>query len=527
MAKDDGICWDTLATHVYEEFLENTFVPLMVPCAGEGIDPSKAVEEDNGEKGLLAAINTAVEAELVSQVPVPTAEEIFRPVKLKISRQSSEAARLQCAANDIMWEQANQIHQERLEKAQQDALRELPFDAIANAPNPVEALRRLAKRLGRDKGVFGPGVDTPPVVNGTPPRRSDELCPLQDLGLLFLERLRDRPTGYTFERAPFYELSLLPGEAITVEQKSFSQRTVTLEEFLEETKEQRLEFESSLSTEMSSEYVSETEKRTNWKIEASGDIPITKNLKVKLAGDYGASTLDKTTMTETSKRTRETTRKVASKQTETHRTTVKIVNQESFTSTTTKTFSNTTEFTKKVFMRKLMRVHHMSYERYGVRMVWSPCVKDPGKDVRDLLPGSGGFAREIAAIREKWKNTAPPPEVGSPPGNQEDCGPFIAKQAPLGGKSWNISTIITIPSGYVFSSAGLDIEYQQGGHVEIHTMPVKGSTGVATIVVHVSLGWSGVKAEKVKYKVLHRMYAGSGDNGPLLDCGHAMAVGAG
>jgi len=48
---DDAICRDTLATHVYDQFLETTFVPLMVPCEGEG--------GSGGKKGPGSHSNTA------------------------------------------------------------------------------------------------------------------------------------------------------------------------------------------------------------------------------------------------------------------------------------------------------------------------------------------------------------------------------------------------------------------------------------------------------------------------------------
>jgi hypothetical protein len=254
------------------------------------------------------------------------------------------------------------------------------------------------------------------------PRRADALCPFDDISILFLERLRVRPIGYTVERAPFFELSLVPGETVSLSHESFAQRDLSQEDIFDTEESHDTALTSTLNTSLTSEYTSELSKTTSWKISPSASAEVTipvYGIPVKLgtavSGEYGTTATNSFSQHEAASRSQALTQEASSKLFRSHKTTVKVSTTQSETAKNAVTFTNEDDELKKIFMRRMMQVNHVSYERYGVRMVWSPCIDDPGRDVRDLVPGMAAFPKEIKAIHAKWDKTAPPADLGSRP----------------------------------------------------------------------------------------------------------------
>jgi hypothetical protein len=498
-----AICSATLAASVDQILPEATFVHLEVPCDDlTPVEPGTPVPH-----GLQEAIHLAAAAEL-PQVKVVGVDTVLSAVNITLVQPAAPKGqellgKLKASADQT----ARTLHDELTQEAYRAAVDKLPASSISKARTPAIALQRLANLTRQKFNLFQPG--TPATIGE--PRKAASLCQFNELGLLFLERLRVRPIGQTVERAPFYELSVEPGETISLSHDSFTQRDLSQEDIFtkEETKDSSLT--SVLSSSLTSEYTGELTRVTNWKISpsisADAKVPILGipvDFKGSVSGEYGSVVTDKSTSKESSTQSRTITEVASSKLFSSHKTTVKVSRTETDTTKNARTFTNTSSQIKKIYMRKMVRVHHMSYERYGVRMAWSPCIEDPGRDVRDLIPGMGAFPKEIKAIRDKWNSAPPPAELGSPPANQTVCTSWSGQLVGgAGGVSQDYNFSLQIPSGYVYGTAYLDQkEIQNSPGVSISSSPPANSTGVVNFAVHVGLNsfWGG-NEDKVNFRL--------------------------
>jgi uncharacterized protein YegP (UPF0339 family) len=233
-----------------------------------------------------------------------------------------------------------------------------PILAISKAGNPALAFRSDA--VGKRSSLFAKvGEEKRTVEDGM------IAFPSSSLGLLFLERLRVRPIGWTTERAPFSAITLTPGETVTLRQKSFTKRAVSLEEFEEEEAERTIERSSTFSTELTEEYMHElTKTQTS---EGGFGIKIAK-ASFGLSGEISSETIAAESARQTAKEARELAQSLSSRLRSLHRTTVSVSREDAFEDEGTRTLRNDDTQLRKFLLRRLMQVLLNSVERYGVRL---------------------------------------------------------------------------------------------------------------------------------------------------------------
>jgi len=511
----DVICTGALATHVDTFVLSTTFVPLRVPQSvhtpPDGRAPGQQPGKDNWGKEsreghFKATLRLYIEREMQKAVRIPTAKEIARSIEIAIDKKVPGASQLADAARAFVDSEAERICALTAKDLRARVLHNLEDDgkSVMSAPTLCEALERIGRQYGEKNHVFLPGYLQRTIRRAT---TKEILAHLPDIGLLFLERVRIRPIGYTLERAPFYELSIEPGEVVTLRQKSFSKRSGSFEEVTEASKEQQMEYLSAFTTELSEEYSTSQTDSSNWGVNTlvSGTYgnPAKGSVTGELGGNYGASADSTDTFKEVSSRSQSLSRKIASSQKMLHKTTVTIATENTLEDESIKVITNTDTRAKKIFMRKLMQVLHLSQERYGVRFCWAPYVREPGKDVRQLIPGPGSFPDAIQEIRDKWNATPPPEELGPGPTSQTVAGEWTGKLSGGAGglRDDNARHQVAIPTGYQYSDAYLETKEKDGSpNVYIKSKPSRGDTGVVTVVVHVGLS-GGFDAENINYRV--------------------------
>lgn len=202
-----------------------------------------------------------------------------------------------------------------------------------------------------------------------------------DFGLIFKERTRIEPIGFALGEH-LLSLSLAPGEEVTIEQKAFSERTVTLEETTESDNELNMEASSTLSTEMSTQLqrqLSET-KQNNFElgVNAGGNY---KGAEVTVSPRWSNSLTqaDSTTRTEAVRTSASESQKVAAKCRTQHKITMKVSETSRFESTSKRVIRNPNPNTPiDLVYFKVMQRLRLSQERYGVRLCWAPFIPDPG-----------------------------------------------------------------------------------------------------------------------------------------------------
>ena len=345
-----------------------------------------------------------------------------------------------------------------------------------------------------DQRKFDPS--TLPILPTRPRRTVQPLAELTDVGLLFLDRLRVRPVGHTVERGPFYELGLAPGETVTLRQRSFSKRASTLEETVEESEEHRLEYSSTFSTELLEQFSETQTESTNWNVTATiqGGLgaPAAAHIGGSLSGSYGASSVNDRSASESFRETEEVVRKVETIQKRSHKTVMEITTEESFETEAVRVITNGDTQAMKLFMRRMMQVLHLSYERYGVRMCWAPCIPDPGRDIRRFIPGEEFFAAEVQEIRDLWSSRNPGPEEVPPlAGSTTVCGDWSGVlSGGADGVDTELPRTLTIPSGMKLSHLYVETQDEdRDPNVYIESHSVVGAT--VHIQVHVGLkGWN-------------------------------------
>lgn len=239
-----------------------------------------------------------------------------------------------------------------------------------------------------------------------------------DVGYLFLDRTRIRPKGFAIGEH-IYALSLAPGEEIVLEQKTFSKKQTTLEEQTEQEKQFDIELSSTLSTEIQEGFERQKNLTDSWglnlshtgqysspqfpwgSVNASHTIGYTKNVSEASQETGRRSVKDSETASS----------KVASKYRTLHKTTFKISTEEGFESTSKRAIRNPNKFTPiNLHYFKILQRLEMTQERYGVRLCWSPFIKDPAFNFFDQIQ------KGKDAIIQKAQLTFPKkPEEPTPP----------------------------------------------------------------------------------------------------------------
>lgn len=214
-----------------------------------------------------------------------------------------------------------------------------------------------------------------------------------DLGFAFLDRTCVRPVGFALGEH-VYALALAPGEEVVLEQKTYTKRQLTLEEQNETERQFDLELVSSLSTEIQEGFQRQRSLTDSsglnathtgsyqspeffWgKFNASHTITYSKN--VTEAHQESRSRTVKDSQTASSK--------VAARYRAQHKVDFKLVTETGLETTSKRTVRNpnrTTPLTLHYF--KVLQRLQLRQERYGVRLCWAPCVKDPAQTFFDKI----------------------------------------------------------------------------------------------------------------------------------------------
>jgi len=378
----------------------------------------------------------------------------------------------------------------------------------------TEARASLAKAPRRLLGALG----VPPP--SAPPPTQEEMVQLflgllqSDIGYFFFDRTRIRPKGFRIGEH-VYALALAPGEEVTIEQKTFTKRQTTFEEQNKREATFDLELASTLTTELQEGFQRQKSLTDTWGM----NVGKTGSYSSPVISDvaYGSfntnhtfgymknvTTADNETRSRSIHDSRTASAKVASKYRTLHKRAFKVAVEQGFESTTKRVIRNPNAFTPiALHYFKVLQRLELTHERYGVRLGWMPCIKDPAY----------GFFEQIREGKAKIVSDAEallPQKPAEPPRHTVDTG----AGAPPDGK-W-------FPSGILFAGNGaadgsmsndfdLDVPFDDGWewdgrieNIEVRTFTIRspdryssdvkglpvvvpgtGSTSALRVVVHV------------------------------------------
>lgn len=201
-----------------------------------------------------------------------------------------------------------------------------------------------------------------------------------DFGVILLERTRLTPKGFALGEH-LLSLSLAPGEEVTIEQKTFSERAVTFEEVSDTDEEINAELGSSYTTEMSealSRVMSDAKNR-GFNAGANVGFSYVVNLTVSAGFTDSINTALSTTQGETVRNVMTKTEKLTSRRRAQHKITMKVSDTNRFETGNKRVIRNPNQFTPiDLVYFKLLQKLQMTHERYGVRLCWAPFIPDPG-----------------------------------------------------------------------------------------------------------------------------------------------------
>ncbi len=399
----------------------------------------------------------------------------------------------------------------------------LPSKSLARLAETLRAGTRLTSTApGGGTGSTGGGMSThmPPKGNpgttgtGTVLDRPPEQVLLDlarsEIGLLFLDRTRLRPAGFVVGEH-LHTMGLAPGEEVVLEQRSFVQRD-TLNEAASET-EGSTEGETASSTTIDHAEViagSITRTRTDG-FSAGGTVGFEYGVKAAVNGGVSESTTDadNDTRTDSVKEVAARTTKNVAKMRDLHKTVFRVSESDRFERAARRTIRNPNQFTPiDLHFYKVLQRIRFSHERYGVRLCWTPFVRDP----------AGDFYAAETAMKEKLLKAArdsvpavvlpPQPNVGEVPGARlVGLDPPMTELTQWGGwpgsdMSADYTLPINVPSGMKWDG---DIQTLQGSLRSTLTGAPRGfgvqtvgdpwevvnSAGDRTIfqIIHCGAGW--------------------------------------
>lgn len=228
-----------------------------------------------------------------------------------------------------------------------------------------------------------------------------------DFGVVLLERTRITPAGFALGEH-LLSLSLAPGEEVTIEQKAYSERTVTYEDVSDTDEQVDTEVGSSLTTELSvalSQAVTDTKNKG---FNAGATVGYG---GFSTSGGYADSINSAMTQTqaETVRNTVNQTQKLTARRRAQHKISVKVSETSKFETGNKRVLRNPNQFTPidLVYFKILQKVD-LSHERFGVRLCWAPFVRDPGVVLDEAL----------RSARQNIESQIPlnlPPEPPPPP----------------------------------------------------------------------------------------------------------------
>ncbi len=321
-----------------------------------------------------------------------------------------------------------------------------------------QRFRALASKL---KAVAGTDTLRKAIETSLP----DSHEPLFQLGVLFRERVRTRPMGFTIERAPFYEISIPPGDMVTLTQRSFSRRSRTLQEELASESEQKLELSSSFTTEMNDELTRVIESSSQWSEGTSASAGIGYSIYSASLGYQNSTNLtqmETETARQMQRSVEESVRKIESRQKSSHKTTMEVTSEDSLANESIRVLHNYSPTLKKVYMRRMLQVLHVTHERYDAQLCWAPCVEKP----KESFVMTSAVAARIQEIKDSWKNRLPPPgtlSVDTPTETIKDVG---SGEFHAWSNHRHIQKFFNVPDRYKIAAVHVD-----GAHTAVFLPP--------------------------------------------------------
>lgn len=487
MSESKAVCAKSAASQADEFVLTTVFVPIQFKRQIGGVTWNDTVKPI----GLATNFYQKLNAEIDQKLDFPSYSGFSRAYQVDLhvaDGDHAESIRREMSKSIDIDRELERVYS-RMRNA---ALEQLTHDSkndpksFLSAKSKSDMLRIITDRYVEENKVSL----TLPEVKAQKRFGTSGGASTSQLGLLFLDRLRLRAAGWTVERAPFYQLSLTPGEVVTLRQRSFSKRATTLTETVEETIERRIEYSSTFATELTEQFTDTQSKSNNWNVTSTisgtiGDAK-SKSLSASLTGGYGAQSASSLTAVESSREAETIVRNVESSQKTTHKTVIEISTEESLESETVRVLQNDTAGVLKAFLRRTMQVHHLSYERYGVRFCWSPCIDDPGAAIKEFTPGEGFFVSEVEAIKAKWDSIEPgPDEVPQPRTQKTVCGTWSPKlSGGLSGLSETYTRYIQVPAGFSVQTVRPETRYEdRDPEVRIQSWSQSGGTVTADVFV--------------------------------------------
>jgi hypothetical protein len=201
-----------------------------------------------------------------------------------------------------------------------------------------------------------------------------------DFGVILLERTRVTPKGFALGEH-LLSLSLAPGEEVTIEQKTFSERATTFEEVSDTDEEVTAELGSTYTTEMSEALSRVMSDAKNRGFNAGGNFGFNYVVNLTVSAGYTDSINSAMTSTqgETVRNVMTKTEKLTSRRRAQHKVTMKVSETNRFESGNKRVIRNPNQYTPiDLVYFKLMQKLDMAHERYGVRLCWAPFIPDPG-----------------------------------------------------------------------------------------------------------------------------------------------------
>ena len=373
--------------------------------------------------------------------------ESARPPELLAGRESIDAvARLDDATDLLDMVGARASERDRVVVRAVRAKVHEARSALASAP------RRLLGALG---------VPPPPA----PPPTQEEIIEFflgllqSDMAYFFFDRTRIRPKGFRIGEH-VYALALAPGEEVTIEQKTFTKRQTTFEEQNEREATFDLELASTLTTELQEGFQRQKNLTDTWSMNVSKTGSYSSPIISDVA--YGSfntnhtfgytknvTSADAETRSRSTRDSKTASAKVASKYRTLHKTSFKVAVEQGFESTTKRVIRNPNAFTPiTLHYFKVLQRLEMTHERYGVRLGWMPCIKDPAYSYFEQI-------REGKAKIVSDAEAALPPKPEEPARHTVETG-----AAALPDGKWFPSGIVPAGQGALDGSMSNDFDLE-------------------------------------------------------------------
>jgi len=352
--------------------------------------------QDGGDDGPVGGTEKGPHIEAVSPASAPPGTVVLLTGRLFNRRLGSDA---------VSFGQAKAVASHWTDKSAQVVVPDLPAQQVeiliagrnGEDSNPV-MFTVLAPASGTGTtgtGTTGTGTTgTGTTGTGTTGTDADPAATVEailrsSLGYLFDDRTRISPAGFVLGEHLF-SLALAPGEEVVLEERRYTKRNLTLEEELEEERQVEVEEASSYSTELAESL--SRENRLQSDLDFSHQHTLGAKFKIEEV-DFNASAssslaaslnqADTVTREDSSKRSYQQSRKVASKMRAAHRIDFRISTDTGVESASRRTIRNPNRGTGLSLQYfKIMSAVRLSHERTGVRLCWAPFVKDPGAAVR-------------------------------------------------------------------------------------------------------------------------------------------------